>query len=62
MGALRNLLGTPVWAGKPVNIAAKLSSLADPNRVVVSERVFTQYESGSKLRWRAGVAQLGPNL
>ena len=42
-----------VWAGKPVNIAAKLSSLADPNCVAVSKRVFAEYENASRLRRRA---------
>lgn len=30
-----------VWAGKPVNMAAKLASLAAPDTVLVSERVFS---------------------
>ena len=42
-----------VWAGKPVNMVAKLSSLADPNQLAVSDRVFSLYENGSKLRQRA---------
>ena len=42
-----------VWAGTPVNTAAKLSSAAGPNEVVVSERVFSDYENSAKLRRRA---------
>lgn len=30
-----------VWAGKPVNMAAKLSSMSSPNTIMVSERVYT---------------------
>ena len=39
-----------VWAGMPVNAASKLSSLAGPNQVAVSERVFGQYKRVSQLR------------
>ena len=42
-----------VWAGTAVNMAAKLSSLAEPNQVAVSDRVFCQYKRASKLRQRA---------
>ncbi len=42
-----------VWAGTPVNTAAKLSSVAGPNEVVVSERVFSDYENSAKIRRRA---------
>ena len=50
---LRGTKQNEVWAGKPVNMAAKLSSLATSDQLVVSDRVFTQYERGSKLRQRA---------
>ena len=30
----------------PVNVAAKLSSVAGPNQVVVSDRVFAGYGKG----------------
>ncbi len=49
---LRGTKQNEVWAGKPVNMSAKLSSLAEPNHVVVSERVFRQFEGSSKLRKR----------
>ena len=49
---LRGTKENEVWAGKPVNVAAKLSSLAEPNQVVVSDRVFSQYEGSSRLRRR----------
>ena len=42
-----------VWAGKPVNMAAKLSSVACSNQVVVSERVFSQFRKASPIRRRA---------
>lgn len=32
-----------VWAGKPVNMAAKLASLGGENQLTVSERVFDQF-------------------
>ena len=50
---LRGTKQNEVWAGKPVNMSAKLSSLAGSNQVVVSDRVFGQYEGASKLRSRA---------
>ena len=42
-----------VWASTPVSVAAKLSGLAGPNEVVVSERVFSDYEKSAKIRQRA---------
>jgi len=42
-----------VWASTPLSVAAKLSGLAAPNEVVVSERVFSDYEKSAKLRQRA---------
>ena len=42
-----------VWAGMPVNVAAKLSSAAGPNEVVVSDRVFGGYEHAAKVRQQA---------
>ena len=50
---LRNLDTNEVWAGNPVNMAAKLSSLAEPNQIAVSGRVFNSYQRISKLRRRA---------
>ena len=41
-----------VWAGTPVNMAAKLSSVAGPNEVAVSERVFGDYQHSAKIRQR----------
>ena len=41
-----------VWAGTPVNMAAKLSSVAGPNAVAVSERVFSDYQQSGKIRQR----------
>ena len=50
---LRGTKQNEVWAGKPVNMSAKLSSLAGSDHVVVSDRVFRQYQGASKLRIRA---------
>ena len=50
-----------VWAGKPVNMAAKLSSLAGPNEVAVPDRMFSKYEAASKLRQRALIWSCGCN-
>ena len=58
---LRGTKENEVWAGKPVNMAAKLSALADSNQVAVSERVFAQYEKASKLRQRALIWSCGCN-
>ncbi len=55
---LRGTKQNEVWAGKPVNMAAKLSSLAASNEMVVSDRVFGLYERASKRRraliWSCG--------
>ena len=50
-----------VWAGASVNVAAKLSSLAGSNQVVVSERIFTQFNKAAKLRRRALLWSCGCN-
>ena len=42
-----------VWAGTPVNTAAKLSGVAGPNEVAVSEKVFSDYQQSAKIRQRA---------
>lgn len=56
---LRSLKLNEVWAGKPVNMAAKLSSVAEHNQVVVSDRVFGQYRRASGLRQRALIWSCG---
>ena len=50
---LRGAKQNEVWAGKPVNMAAKLSSVACSNQVVVSDRVFSRYQEASYIRRRA---------
>ena len=50
---LRGTKQNEVWAGKPVNMAAKLSSVACSNQVVVSDRVFSRYHQASYIRRRA---------
>lgn len=56
---LRGTKQNEVWAGMPVNIAAKLSSVAEPNQLVVSERIFNDFCRASKLRKRAIVWSCG---
>ena len=56
---LRGTKQNEVWAGKPVNMASKLSSVADSNQIVVSDRVFREYERASKLRRRALIWSCG---
>ena len=56
---LRGTKQNEVWAGKPVNSAAKLSSVAEPDQVVISERVFSQYRQSSKLRQRVIIRSCG---
>ena len=50
---LRDTARNEVWAGRAVNVAAKLSSLSGENRVVVSDRVYNDYSKASKVRRRA---------
>lgn len=56
---LRGTKQNEVWAGRPVNTAAKLSSVAEPDQVVVSDRVFSQYKQASKLRRRVLIWSCG---
>lgn len=37
---LRGELNNEVWVGKPVNIASKLSSIAEAENIIVSDRVY----------------------
>ncbi len=56
---LRGTKQNEVWAGKPVNMAAKLSSVACSNQVVVSERVFSQFRKAPPIRRRALLRDCG---
>ena len=56
---LRGTKQNEVWAGKPVNMAAKLTSLAAANEMVVSDRVFDLYEHASRLRQRTLIWSCG---
>ena len=56
---LRGTRMNEVWAGTPVNVAAKLSSVAGRNRVVMSERAFDAYARGPRLRRRALLRSCG---
>ena len=49
---LRGTRQNEVWAGRPVNVAAKLTSVAADNQVVVSDRVFKAFSEASQLRQR----------
>ena len=59
---LRGTRQNEVWAGKPVNMAAKLSSVAGNNQVVVSDRVYAVYGNASKLRQRSLLWSCGCNV
>lgn len=48
-----------VWAGKPVNVASKLSSLAAGDQLVASPRVFDALSRGSNLHRRAALWSCG---
>lgn len=56
---LRGAKQNEVWAGKPVNMAAKLSSVACSNQVVVSDRVFSRFRKASPIRRRALLRDCG---
>ena len=56
---LRGTKQNEVWAGRPVNVAAKLSSVALPNQVVVSDRVFSRFAGASTARRRALIWSCG---
>ena len=56
---LRSTRQNEVWAGNPVNMAAKLSSVAGNNQVVVSDRVYAAYRSAPKWRQRAILKSCG---
>ncbi len=56
---LRGAKVNEVWAGKPVNTAAKLSSFTNANEVLVSSRVFDQYKAAKSLRQRAIIWSCG---
>lgn len=56
---LRGTTLNEVWAGKPVSVAAKLSSVAGPNRVVVSDRMFAGYEGAAMMRQQALIWSCG---
>ena len=56
---LRGTKLNEVWAGRPVNVAAKLSSAAGPNQVAVSDRMFAGYERAARIRRRALIWSCG---
>ena len=56
---LRGTKLNEVWAGRPVNVAAKLSSVAGPNQVAVSDRMFAGYEGAARIRQQALIWSCG---
>ena len=56
---LRGTKQNEVWAGKTVNMAAKLSSVAGPNQVAVSDRMFAGYEGAARIRQQALIWSCG---
>ena len=56
---LRGAKLNEVWAGKPVSTAAKLSSLARSNHILVSDRVFNQYSQFARERRQAILRSCG---
>lgn len=56
---LRGFEQNEVWAGMPVNAAAKLSSVAGPDEIVVSDRMFAGYERCARVRQRALIWSCG---
>ena len=56
---LRGFEQNEVWAGMPVNVAAKLSSVAGPNEIVVSDRLFSGYERCAMVRQQALIWSCG---
>jgi len=56
---IRGIARNEVWAGKPVSTAAKLSSLAQSNQILVSNRVFNQYSQFPPERRRAILRSCG---
>ena len=56
---IRGIARNEVWAGKPVSTAAKLSSLARSNEILVSNRVYNQYSQFPRERRRAILRSCG---
>ena len=56
---LRGTKQNEVWAGKPLNMSAKLSSVAGPNQLAVSDRVYAGYDHAGQLRRRALIWSCG---
>ena len=56
---LRGFEQNEVWAGMPVNAAAKLSSVAGPDEIVVSDRLFSGYKLCAMVRQQALIWSCG---
>ena len=56
---LRSTKMNEVWAGKPVNMAAGLSSMGNDNEIVVSDRVYACFQSANAIRRRAIIYSCG---
>jgi class 3 adenylate cyclase len=49
----------PVWAGKPVNWAAKCAAHADRNQLIVSQAVYAKFESNDYVTHSCGCTLAG---
>lgn len=58
---IRGIARNEVWAGKPVSMAAKLSSLGNSNQILVSDRAFNQYSQFPRERRQALLRSCGCN-
>ena len=56
---LRGTAQNEVWADEPVNVAAKLSSTADTNQIVVSDRLYDRFTHFAPLRRQALLMSCG---
>ena len=56
---LRGMGLNEVWADEPVSVSAKLSSLADTNQIVVSDRLFNRFKQFSPVRRQALLTSCG---
>lgn len=56
---LRGAKENEVWAGKPVSMSAHLSSLANDDEVLVSDRFYAELGKGSAVRRRAALWSCG---
>ncbi len=51
---VRGDMNEPVWAGKPVNWAAKCAQEADANELIATESVYGKFENNHYVRYSCG--------